>query len=295
MDTKRYDLSIDNTLGSSNASHVVIPSQKAIKEYVDNKINDSTISITQGGITKGSFTLNQSSAQTIALDAGGGNTIIYVDTICYDQPCSDIYYSLGLCFDIKNNVLKKHENNSWVVDSTISHDAIIYSIIEKAGYLYIYNNTELIPLNRGGMIVRNGTASFFNCYLPLSDSFVTFEFNQASFSINATTMYFTGLFTNNTNVFYERSIGTSHTICLKNNKSTDIDITIANINMGNSSGFISSGLDSNNSFTIKAGSNAEINVIFKDSNIAAGTGFGNYGLASIIVKTDFDNNIVTTS
>ena len=39
-------------------------------------VNDATITITQGGTTKGTFTLNQSSNATIALDAGGsgGNT-----------------------------------------------------------------------------------------------------------------------------------------------------------------------------------------------------------------------------
>lgn len=36
-------------------------------------VNDSTITITQGGVTKGSFTLNQASGDTIALDAGGSN------------------------------------------------------------------------------------------------------------------------------------------------------------------------------------------------------------------------------
>ena len=34
-------------------------------------VNNSTITITQGGVTKGSFTLNQSSATTIDVDAGG--------------------------------------------------------------------------------------------------------------------------------------------------------------------------------------------------------------------------------
>lgn len=37
-------------------------------------VNNPTITVTQGGVTKGSFTLNQSSAQTIALDAGGGSS-----------------------------------------------------------------------------------------------------------------------------------------------------------------------------------------------------------------------------
>lgn len=47
----------------------VTPEKVALIE----KVNDSTIIITQGGITKGSFTLNQSSGGTIALDAGGAS------------------------------------------------------------------------------------------------------------------------------------------------------------------------------------------------------------------------------
>ena len=39
-------------------------------------VNNSTITITQGGVTKGSFTLNQASGDTIALDAGGGGSYI---------------------------------------------------------------------------------------------------------------------------------------------------------------------------------------------------------------------------
>ena len=40
-------------------------------------VNNSTIQFTQGGTTKGSFTLNQSTGATIALDAGGSATITY--------------------------------------------------------------------------------------------------------------------------------------------------------------------------------------------------------------------------
>lgn len=36
-------------------------------------VNNSTITFTQGGVTKGTITLNQSTDQTIALDAGGGS------------------------------------------------------------------------------------------------------------------------------------------------------------------------------------------------------------------------------
>lgn len=47
-------------------------------DYIKNKptiptVNNATITITQGGVTKGSFTLNQGSSDTIALDAGGGD------------------------------------------------------------------------------------------------------------------------------------------------------------------------------------------------------------------------------
>lgn len=38
-------------------------------------VSDATIIITQGGVQKGSFTLNQASGDTIALDAGGGSSL----------------------------------------------------------------------------------------------------------------------------------------------------------------------------------------------------------------------------
>ena len=44
-----------------------------IKEYTG--IGDGTITITQGGVSKGTFTTNQSGNTTIALDAGGGNPV----------------------------------------------------------------------------------------------------------------------------------------------------------------------------------------------------------------------------
>lgn len=51
-------------------------------------VNNPTITITQGGVTKGSFTLNQASGDTIALDAGGGSS-----------------YTAGTGIDITNNVI----------------------------------------------------------------------------------------------------------------------------------------------------------------------------------------------
>lgn len=51
-------------------------------------VNNPTITITQGGVTKGSFTLNQSTGDTIALDAGGGGS-----------------YTAGTGIDITNDVI----------------------------------------------------------------------------------------------------------------------------------------------------------------------------------------------
>ena len=47
--------------------------------YVANNVHNATITFTQGGVTKGSFTLNQNTASTIALDAGGIGSEITVD------------------------------------------------------------------------------------------------------------------------------------------------------------------------------------------------------------------------
>lgn len=76
---KILNADIDITLGGENASNEAISSQKAIKSYVDNSIKNSTITFTQGGVEKGSITLNQSTDETIALDAGGGGTTVTVD------------------------------------------------------------------------------------------------------------------------------------------------------------------------------------------------------------------------
>ena len=47
--------------------------------YVANNVHNATITFTQGGVTKGYFTLNQNTASTIALDIGGIGSEITVD------------------------------------------------------------------------------------------------------------------------------------------------------------------------------------------------------------------------
>lgn len=57
-------------------------------------VNNPTITITQGGVTKGSFTLNQASGDTIALDAGSGS------------------YTAGDCIDITSGVISVDTGNA---------------------------------------------------------------------------------------------------------------------------------------------------------------------------------------
>ena len=66
-------------------------------------VNDATITITQGGVTKGSFTLNQSSGDTIALDAGGGGGS----------------YTAGTAIDITSDVISvKYDNSTITVNAS---------------------------------------------------------------------------------------------------------------------------------------------------------------------------------
>ena len=75
-------------------------------------VNDATITITQGGTTKGTFTLNQSSNATITLDAGGsgGNT-------------RDTWYGNQAQFDaIPENQLD--ENTDYYISGNVQWDEI---------------------------------------------------------------------------------------------------------------------------------------------------------------------------
>ena len=56
-----------------SAKHWATKAQKAAESIPS--VNDSTITIKQGGVTKGSFTLNQSNSETVELDAGSGGGI----------------------------------------------------------------------------------------------------------------------------------------------------------------------------------------------------------------------------
>lgn len=84
--------SYTTSISSGNTS---LPTSGAVYTYVNNNkptVGNGTIVITQGGVTKGSFTTNQTGNTTIALDAGGGSgggsAILYRHTVLVTLPMS---------------------------------------------------------------------------------------------------------------------------------------------------------------------------------------------------------------
>lgn len=61
-------------------------------------VNNPAITITQGGVSKGTFSLNQSSAQTIALDAGGSGDTSGLDSriSAVEEKTTGVNFNSGL-------------------------------------------------------------------------------------------------------------------------------------------------------------------------------------------------------
>ena len=76
--TQHYDLDIDTSLGGNNASDYIIPSQKAIKDYVDNHSGSSGANTDLSNITNsGDIVIahnSMPSATYINLTAGASGT-----------------------------------------------------------------------------------------------------------------------------------------------------------------------------------------------------------------------------
>ena len=97
-------------------------------------VNDATITITQGGTTKGTFTLNQSSNATIALDAGGsgGNT-------------RDTWYGNQAQFDaIPENQLD--ENTDYYISGNVQWDDIAGKPTIPTRVSQLENDSEYVEL-----------------------------------------------------------------------------------------------------------------------------------------------------
>jgi hypothetical protein len=97
-------------------------------------VNDATITITQGGTTKGSFTLNQSSNATITLDAGGsgGST-------------RDTWYGSQAQFDaIPENQLD--ENTDYYISGNVQWDEIAGKPVIPTNISQLQNDSGYVEL-----------------------------------------------------------------------------------------------------------------------------------------------------
>lgn len=100
-------------------------------------VNDATITITQGGVTKGTFTTNQSGNSTIALDAGGGSgTQVQSDWTETDstsmayilhKPTLSTVATSGSYNDLSNKPSMSTETLTFIDDNNVSTTVVVYT------------------------------------------------------------------------------------------------------------------------------------------------------------------------
>ena len=92
------NVTVINDNASTGATTYTWSADKLTTEFSNvPTVNNSTITITQGGVTKGSFTLNQASGDTIALDAGSGGSV--PDATDQVKGIAKLYNTYGLNTD----------------------------------------------------------------------------------------------------------------------------------------------------------------------------------------------------
>lgn len=153
------------------------------KAFIKNKptiptVNNPTITFTQGGVTKGTITLNQSGNQTIPFDAGGGGgsswtgyttvessaaslTVEFgkayvwtVDDGSADLYINDLYpnasYEIPIIIKLTSGTVTLH---GMTFDTPLNADMCIYGVVVKAGgevILYIYDMESYVPVVSAG-------------------------------------------------------------------------------------------------------------------------------------------------
>lgn len=113
-------------------------------------VNDSTITVTQGGVTKGTFTLNQASASTIALDAGTTATDEIID---YQEPTAQ-----------NNYTWYRKYRSGWVEQGGQNYtgNTTISLPVEMANTDYVIVGVGFTVANYGGQIILAKTTTSFS-------------------------------------------------------------------------------------------------------------------------------------
>ena len=284
-------------------------SNSSADDYIKNKpaiptVNNPLITLTQGRVTKGSFNLNQSSAQTINLDGGGGLQVVSVDMIAYDVNNNKYYSGISLyngltAFNISDALIYEYDsaNTQWNVSSVTLNDGdLVLSALEEACYIYNGSSGSIMALSSGHTIVEladDETSGYWmKVNVPECNSRAVFAIDGPNSSANSYDMYLYTLANDYDGALYS-AVGSFHNIILRNNKSTDVTFTVVDNSWqdggNNCDGVISSGLDSNNSFTVKANDFVEISIYICDF-----TNDGYTGIPVIIVKDGYQSNVTET-
>lgn len=169
-------------------------------------VNNPTITITQGGVTKGSFTLNQSSAATIDVDAGGGgggsydiSDAIFVTKITdYSTTPQTVYhnfihggYDVGSGYnslsqsDIETgDIIESNIGGSWTFQMYLNCNTDVYRELGKKmidnGVLtgkYVFTTYPLSPTWFDWFVDSNNNSILpSSAYIVLSAQSLTFYF-----------------------------------------------------------------------------------------------------------------------
>lgn len=157
-------------------------------------VNNPTIAITQGGVNKGSFTLNQSEGDTIELDgAGGGGTKLYKHV--FESLTSPYYHWEFMSTSDSTPIGSEDEWNALLPTfvggngtlrwSTVSHDVadnhVAYHLLERVevwkdrGVLIDFLNCVGVDID-----TYEETADFFYMYLEEIDLRYTTNFTHTA-------------------------------------------------------------------------------------------------------------------
>lgn len=144
-------------------------------------VNDPTITFTQGGVTKGSITLNQSSNQTIALDAGG--SLPDSPFLNVDDPNDQMYFSLdGSSGSYYRYVDLSASNRIFYVNLSALNPVF------KNGLTSTYNTqTNQLEVELNAVIPSTATSTSTSTVTPTTGTFVTGTSTNTTNVVNSVT------------------------------------------------------------------------------------------------------------
>ena len=154
-------------------------------------IKDATITITQGGTTKGSFTLNQSSNQTIALDAGGGGGgSVSIDNTSITENSSNQIQTVGVIDQKTGNANKQWTGTLAQYTALGTHDAnTFYNITDDVGNegnlvadITLTSNSSSVTISGLDLNADGGVYDFVVTWntVTVTASYAYFTFNSVS-------------------------------------------------------------------------------------------------------------------